>query len=193
MHIFVMMQGYKSLMGVLLAGFLAFGCGTDPEPAEPVTHEFTEMELHKMKVDDAFTVFFRFMNPESLSADPWREIVNHSHVENLQDGTLRYTYVRGDMTLVQMDVYQDAFTARLYGGILIEGNYPSEEDPVVYINDERVATLGFIWYEYRDSGETVRQLTPVFRFDDGTSYAVTGVVLVDPLIEYLIKNVFTTE
>jgi hypothetical protein len=178
---------------VLLAGILAAGCEKDPEPAEPVSHEFTEVELRKMKVDDAFTVFFRYLDPEAISENPYREVTRHSHINVLEEGVLRYTYVRGDLTLIRMDVELGTYTADLYGGIRLEGEYPSEEAPVIYIDGERLATLDFVWYEYRDSGELHRQLTPVFCFDDGTSYAVSGVLLVEPLIEFLLKNVFSTE
>ena len=178
---------------VLLAGFLAAGCDKNQEPAEPQLHEFTETELQKKKVDDAFTVFFRYLDPEAISEEPYREIVRHSHITVPELGILRYAYVRGDLTLILMDVGLGRFTADLYGGICIKGEYPGEERPVVYIDGERVATLGFVWYEYRESGETERELVPVFCFDDGTTYAVSGVLLVEPLIEFLLKNVFSTE
>lgn len=187
------MRTYKSIILMLLVALVAAGCGKDQEPAEPREHAFTQEELQKKKVDDAFTVFFRYLDAESISENPYREVTRHSHIDFLEEGTLRYTYVRGDLTLIKMDVKMNVFTAELYGGIRVEGEYPSEEAPVVYIDGERVATLGFVWYEYRDSGETVRQLTPVFCFDDGTSYAVTGVLLVEPLIDFLLKNVFSTE
>ncbi len=53
--------------------------------------------------------------------------------------------------------------------------------------------MDFVWYEYRDSDKMNRQLVPVFRFDDGTTYAVSGILLVEPLIEFLLKNVLSTE
>ena len=185
------MRMYKRFIPVLLACLLAAGCDKEPE-AEPVLHEFTEEELRKKAVDDAFTVFFQYLDLESAQ-DPWREVVTHSHVAVPEPGVLRYTYVRGDLTLIDMDVRLNQFTASLYRDIRIEGEYPGEDPPIVYIGDERVATLGFVWYEYRDSGETHRELVPVFRFDDGTSYAISGVLLVEPLIEFLLKNVFSTE
>ena len=171
---------------------MAAGCDKDPEPQEPQLHEFTQEELRKKKVDDAFTVFFHYLDLVSVE-DPWREVANHSHISFPEFGTLRYTYVRGDLTLISMDVKLTAFTAELYRGIRIVGEYPGECSPVVYIDGERLATLGFVWYEYRDSGEMKRQLVPVFCFDDGTTYAVSGILLVEPLIDFLLKNVFTTE
>jgi len=185
------MRMNKRFIPVLLACLLAAGCDKEPE-AEPVLHEFAAEELQKKKVDDAFTVFFQYLDLES-APDPWREVATHSHVAVPEQGVLRYTYVRGDLTLIDMDVRLNRFTASLYRDIRIEGEYPSEEAPVVYIGGERVATLGFVWYEYRDSGETRRELVPVFCFDDGTSYAVSGVLLVQPLIDFLLKNVFSTE
>lgn len=182
----------KFIIVALLAAFAAVGCDKNTEPAEPELHEFTREELRKKKVDDAFTVFFQYLDLDA-AADPWREVVNHSHIAFPELGLLRYTYVRGDLTLISMDVKLNAFTARLYRDIRVEGEYPSEEDPVVYIDGERVATLGFVWYEYRDSGKTHREPVPVFCFDDGTTYAISGILLVEPLIDFLLKNVFSTE
>ena len=185
------MRTYKVYIFVLLATFLAAGCDKKQE-TEPVLHEFTQEELQKKQVDDAFTVFFQYLDLES-APDPRREVLTHSHVTVPEKGVLRYTYVRGDLTLISMDVRLKKFTATLYRDIRVEGEYPSEDPPVVYIGGERVATLGFVWYEYRDSGETHRELVPVFCFDDGTSYALSGVLLVEPLIDFLLQNVFTTE
>lgn len=186
------MRRLKLIIPMLLAVLLTAGCGKSEEPSEPQLHEFTEEELQKKKVDDAFTVFFDYFDLESVQ-DPWREVVSHSHIAVPEQGLLRYTYVRGDLTLICMDVKLNRFTALLYKDIRVEGEYPGEEPPVVYIDGERVATLGFVWYEYRDSGETKREPVPVFCFDDGTSYAITGVLLVEPLIDFLLKNVFSTE
>ena len=186
------MRKCERIILILLAGFLAAGCDKNPEAQEPHEHEFTREELQKKKVDEAFTVFFEYLDVGAAD-NPWLEVVTHSHMAVPEPGILRYTYVRGDLTLISMDVALTHFTARLYGDILVEGEYPGEEPPVVFIDGDEVATLGFVWYEYRDSGETKRELVPVFCFADGTSYAISGVLLVEPLIDYLLTNVFSTE
>ncbi len=186
------MRTYRHFYFILLAVLLAAGCDKTPVETEPQLHEFTKEELRKKKVDDAFSVFFHYLDLDA-AADPWREVVNHSHISVPEMGHLRYTYVRGDLTLISMDVVLNTFKAELYRGIRIEGEYPSETPPAVYIDGEQVASLDFVWYEYRDSGKMNRQLVPVFRFDDGTTYAVSGILLVEPLIEFLLKNVLSTE
>ena len=186
------MRTYRLSFFILFAFLLATGCDKTPAETEPQLHEFTQEELRKKKVDDAFSVFFHYLDLDSAE-DPWREVVSHSHISAPELGHLRYTYVRGDLTLIDMDVILNTFTAQIYRGIRIEGRYPGEDAPAVYIDGERVASLDFVWYEYRDSGKMNRQLVPVFRFDDGTTYAVSGILLVEPLIEFLLKNVLSTE
>ena len=67
----------------------------------------------------------------------------------------------------------------------MERSGDTKGDILVYYDNEQLATLDLIWYEGTP--------TPVFNFDDGTSYAVTSMLLVDSLIDYLLKNVFSTE
>ena len=147
-------------------------------------HAFTEQELQKKKVDDAFAVFFEALKLDTVE-DPKQEIINNSNVTMPKLGVVRYLYVKDGQTLVTMDITADSFTADLYGGIHLEGNNNLTESPAVYIDNQKVATLGLVMYEDTP--------TPVFCFDDGTTYAITGVLLVDPLIDFLLEYVFSTE
>ena len=147
-------------------------------------HAFTQQELQKKQVDDAFAVFFEALKLDTVE-DPEQEIINNSKVTMPRIGVVRYLYTKDGQTLVTMDITADSFTADLYGGIHLEGNNNLTESPAVYIDNQKVATLELVLYENTP--------TPVFRFDDGTTYAITGVLLVDPLIDFLLEYVFSTE
>lgn len=160
------------------------GCNKAPEPVGTDMHEFTQEELQKKRLDDAFTIFFRDFNFEDTE-NPSREIIRNSRITFPAPGILRYTYVSKDITLITMDVGTSGFSADLHGGIHLEGIGIGDYATKVFIDGKQVATLGLITYNNIP--------TPVFRFPDGTSYAVTGVLLVEPLIDFLLKNVFSTE
>jgi len=171
---------------------LLVACQKQPDVQETDMHEFTQEELQKKKVDDSFTLFFEAFKLDEVQ-NPRLEIIRNSHVSIPKLGTIRYTYVKDGVTLLSMDVRGGTLSADLYGGIHVEGQSLDGEGAAVYIDGERTATVELIWYEYKENGETTRKLTPVFLFDDGTTYAVNSVLLVEPLIDYLLKNVFKTE
>ena len=177
------MRAYKYIL-LLLVILSAAGCNKTPEPQGTDMHEFTEEELQKKKLDDAFTVFFNDFHFEDAS-NPQAEILRNSKISFPRIGTVRYTYVSNDVTLITMDVGADGFSADLHGGIHLEGIGLGDNSTKVFIDGEELAVLGLVWYQEKP--------VPVFRFPDGTSYAVTGVLLVEPLIDFLLNNVFSTE
>lgn len=168
----------------ILAMILAAGCNKTPEAEGTDMHEFTQEELKKKQLDDAFTVFFKKFNLEGIE-NPTAEILKNSKITVLQLGTVRYTYTKDGLALISMDVSAGKFEANLHGGITIQGKSLRENGVKVFIDNVQVATMDLIVYN--------KVPTPVFRFPDGTTYAVTGVLLVEPLIDFLLKNVFSTE
>ena len=175
---------------IILSLLLAAGCVKQPEPQGTDMHEFTEAELQKKKLDDAFTIFFQDLDVESISKE---ELLNNSQITIPRMGIVRYTYSKGGLIKMRIDIGKEGFKADLHGGIHLEGVGIGENGTKVFIDGEQVATMDFVKYEYKDSGEMKSQLVPVFRFDDGTTYAVSGALLVEPLIEYLLKNALSTE
>ena len=169
------------ILAMILA---AGGCNKTPVAEGTDMHEFTQEELKKKQLDDAFTVFFKKFNLDGIE-DPTAEIMKNSKFTVLQSGTVRYTYTKDGFTLVSMDVSGGKFEANLHGGITIQGNSLRENGVKVFIDSVQVATLDLIVYN--------QVPMPVFRFPDGTTYAVTGVLLVEPLIDFLLNNVFSTE
>lgn len=163
------------------------GCQKQPVPEAEEgqdMHPFTEQELKKQQLDSAFSTFFEYLKPETVE-DPLQEILNNSRIYSPYLGVLRYKYVKDGVTLITIDLKPSSFTIDFLGGVHMEGTGYLEGDILVYYENEQIAMLDLIWYEGTP--------TPVFRFDDGTSYAVTSIFLVDSLIDYLIKNVFSTE
>lgn len=176
------------------------GCQKQPPQASDTKHPFTQEELRKKQLDEAFTPFIEALDLESVT-DYRQEVRKNSHVRLKLNGTIVYTYVKNGKTLIEFNYRFRRFTADLYGGISLKGSWrPRLSDDLedyidadVLLDGEKVATLGFETYEYTESGETVRRTVAVFRFDDGTSYAVRSLLLIEPLIEYLLENVLSTE
>ena len=117
--------------------------------------------------------------------NPTAEILSNSKVTVPSVGVIRYTYTKNGLTLISMDVGSGGFKATLHGGIRLEGIGLGETGTKVFIDGDQLATLDMVMYN--------NVPTPVFRFPDGTTYAVTGVLLVEPLIDFLLKNVLSTE
>ena len=168
----------------ILAILLIAGCSKPPQTEGTDMHEFTQEELQKKRLDDAFTEFFNKFNLDKIE-NPTSEILKNSKVSIPSLGTVRFTYTKDGLQLISMDVGAGGFEATLHGGIRLEGIGLGETGTKVFIDGDQLATLDIIIYN--------NVPTPVFRFPDGTTYAVTGVLLVEPLIDFLLKNVFSTE
>ena len=180
----------------ILSVLLLAGCNKSPVTEGTDMHEFTQEELQKKRLDDAFTVFFKKFNLDKVD-NPTAEILSNSKVTIPSVGMIRYTYTKNGLTLISMDVSSGGFVATLHGGIRLEGVGLGENGTKVFIvglgengtkvfiDGDQLATLDMVLYN--------NVPTPVFRFPDGTTYAVTGVLLVEPLIDFLLKNVLSTE
>ena len=185
-------------LGAVLLGLTA--CNKQPAEETQDMHPFTEEELQKKQLDDAFTPFVEALELDQVE-DIRKEIRANSKVRVRLDGGIVYQYNKNGKTLIDALYKRGQFTADLYGGIRLQGQLgitgiEDLSDAVtldVYYGEERIAKLGFEVYEYSESGEDHVQLVPVFRFDDGTSYAVTGLLLIEPLLDYLLENVLSTE
>ena len=168
----------------ILSVLLLAGCNKPPVTEGTDMHEFTQEELQKKRLDDAFTLFFKKFNFEKVD-NPTAEILANSKVTIPSPGVIRYTYTKNGLTLISMDVGAGGLEATLHGGIHLKGTGLGENGTKVFIDGDQLATLDMVMYN--------KVPTPVFRFPDGTTYAVTGVLLVEPLIDFLLKNVFSTE
>ncbi|MBO4624403.1 MAG: hypothetical protein J5646_02785 [Bacteroidales bacterium] len=189
----------KRVLTIMAVLALLAGCQKLPEEVQEDMHPFTQEELHKKQLDEAFAPFVEALELDTIT-DYRGEVLANSHISLRLSGIV-YTYEKNGKTLLEVRYRLRRFTADFYGGITLEGKITPSistdlEDLIhadVYNYGIRVASLGFETYEYTEAGETVQQLVPVFRFDDGTSYAVRSLLLVDPLIDYLLEYVLSTE
>ena len=104
----------------ILSVLLLAGCNKSPVTEGTDMHEFTQEELQKKRLDDAFTVFFKKFNLDKVD-NPTAEILSNSKVTIPSLGVIRYTYTKNGITLISMDVGSGGFVATLHGGIRLEG------------------------------------------------------------------------
>jgi hypothetical protein len=187
-----------SVIGLILLG--ALSCNKKQDVTPP--HEPTEEELQKQHLEESFTSFAVKLNLED-SADAKEYIVKHSSVSMSLDGSILYDLRQDGVSLLWLKFWHhDKDTWRvdgdLYGGIEFHGTlqplsmaisgpkyWEELSDIHVYDTGKDVATLGL---EVYDLG-----YVPVFRFPDGTSYSITTVLLIEPLVDYLLNHVLSTE
>ena len=204
----------KRLLYLCCCCLAVWSCSQD-EPA-PKEHAFTEQELVKKHLDESFSLFFESLEVEEV--EDWEAYVRkYSTVSVDLDGSVVYRFRKGSITQLSLRVRKESskwtMEAQFYGGIRMSGRLtlgqfelPEEFPPDwnwhileqlwdidVYDNYVWVAKLGLESYAYTEAGKVSNIPILVFRFPDGTSYSVTTVLLVEPLMDYLIKNVFSTE
>jgi len=181
------------LLGVLSA------CRKADSSPEPQEHPFTEEELVKRHLDQSFSAFVTAMDLDStITKDPKQFIMDNSSVSiDLTDrGALVYELKRHLKTVLEARFYPltGEVSSSLYGGISIRGtikpalslkweDWEKKWDLDVYDEGKAVAKLGV------EPGLS----TFVFRFPDGTSYAVSSLLISEALLDYLIENVLSTE
>ena len=192
------------ILSILVLAVLFSACEKTSSVRSGV-HPFNETELHKKSVEASFVTFCNAMQEGGAATDPMADILAHSSVGLAPSGGILYTYRKNDRDLIRLTYSSNgALELSLYGGIGMKGridgplsadwdSWEEKLDVDVYNGDEKVARLGMEVYEYTESGEQVRIPVPVFRFPDGTSYAVSTLLLTEPLLDYLLANVFSTE
>lgn len=175
-----------------------FACSKVPAP-EPQEHPFTETELVKKHLEESMAPFFTILDIDSTAVkDPRKFIRDNSSVKlDLFDrGAVVYRLERNRVTAMESRFYllYGKVDTRLYGGVSIKGtispvwslswdDWEAASDIKVYDQGTAVARLGY------EPGLS----TLVFRFSDGTSYALKSYLLSDSLIDYIIENVLSTE
>lgn len=194
-------SNYCKRIGVLCLVLLAALACSQKQDEVP-EHEPTEEELIKLHLEESFATFFSTMELEE-SADIREYLVRHSVVSVAMDKSIIYNLRQNGVSLIWLRfTHHDAdnwnVNGDMYGGVEFHGTLqplamyaqgPSywEElsDIHVYDNGKDVAKLGL---EVYDLG-----YIPVLRFPDGTSYSITTLVLIEPLMDYLLKHVLSTE
>ena len=196
----------------LLPLVLLSACVQAPVP-EKEEHPYTQEEQVKKHLDDAFTEFCQALPAIETRDQAVDFILNNSWVLPGRNGTIRYWLQSpGSFSTTLLEIKVDvtglpesaALEASLLGGLKMAGTvYPGRitQDPHVwesamdidvYDQGMAVAKLGVEVLEYKEAGVEALRPVVVFRFPDGTSYSVTSLLLVEPLIEFLLKYVLGT-
>jgi hypothetical protein len=189
-------------IGISLLLLLVITACSEKQVEEVPKHELTEQEQKKQHLDESFSAFASMLNLEE-TADIKEYIVRHSVVSIGLDRSLIYDLRQDGLSLLwlkfrHLELDDWLVDGDLYGGIEVHGSLqplnmltdgPEKWDQYwdihVFDNGEDVATLGL---EVYDLG-----YIPVFRFPDGTSYSITTVLLIEPLIHFLLEHVLSTE
>lgn len=186
------------VISVVLLGALACNKKQDEEPQ----HEPTEEEQVKLHLEASFSTFAAKLDLKS-TADFKEYIVKNSVVSMGLDGSMIYNLRQDGESMLWLKfrcVEADKWRVDgdLYGGLEIHGTmdplsmliggpqkWEAYSDIHVYDQGKDVAKLGL---EVYDLGYIL-----VFRFPDGTSYSLTTLLLIEPLIDYLLEHVVSTE
>lgn len=186
------------VISIVLLGALA--CNKQPE--DPPQHEPTEEEQVKLHLEATFSTFATKLDLES-SASIKEYIVKNSVISMGMDGSVLYNLRQNGESMLwlklrYLDVDKWSLDGDLYGGLEFHGflnplsmliggpkHWEAYSDIHVYDQGKDVAKLGL---EIYDLGYIA-----VFRFPDGTSYSITTVLLIEPLIDYLLEHVVSTE
>ena len=189
-------------IGISLLSLLVIAACSKKQVEEEPQHELTEQEQKKQHLEESFSTFASMLKLEE-TADVKEYFVRHSVVSIGLDRSLIYDLRQDGQSLLWLKfrhVEQDYWLVDgdLYGGLEVHGNLqpvammtdgPAKWDQYwdihVFDRGEDVATLGL---EVYDLG-----YIPVFRFPDGTSYSITTVLLIEPLIHFLLEHVLSTE
>ena len=157
-------------------------------PAEVPKHPYTQEELVKAHLDDSFSAFITALDLDSTAVKrPERFVLENSSVSlDLlgENPAVVYRLKRHGESMLVVRYYWrlGVVKASLYGGIAIQGPI-LPPDLRVYDQGSEVAKLEM------DTGLACL----VFRFPDGTAYALNSLLITDALVDFLIKNVLSTE
>lgn len=197
---------------LLLPLALLSACAQTPVPTQE-DHPFSQEEQVKRHLDETFAAFCQAIPPFASQEEARAFILNNSWILPGRNGIIRYwLQTPGSFSETLLDIRLDVsglpgsagLEASLLGGLKMAGTvYPgsitadphdweSAMDIHVYDQGVDVATLGVEVLEYREAGVEALRPVVVFRFPDGTSYSVTSLLLIEPLIDFLLKYVLGT-
>ena len=176
-------------------------------------HPYSQDEQVKKHLDDAFTAFCQALPTIESRDEATNFILNNSWVLPGRNGTIRYwLQTPGSFSTTLLEIRLDitglpgkaSLEASLLGGLKMAGivypgritsdphDWESAMDIDVYDQGMAVAKLGVEVLEYKEAGVEALRPVVVFRFPDGTSYSVTSLLLIEPLIDFLLKYVLGT-
>ena len=198
--------------GILLCLCLALGAGCRRQAAEPEEHPLSEEEQTKTRLDEVSTQMWEAMGLQSRD-DLMPYLREHLRYE--RDGRIGPTLVldsdageviRVTLGLSGLKLSLDAIM--MNGSVVLTGTIrlsaiPRGDEPLsqrliealdagtdvtVLEMGKAVGKLGFEAVHEWGAGEDHWEAVPVIRFPDGTSYSVSGLLLIRPLLELYLQN-----
>ena len=206
------MMKHTWLIFLLPLALLLSACEQTPVPPQE-EHPFSQEEQVKKHLDEAFAEFCQAIPAFESQEEARAFILNNSWILPGRNGTIRYwLQTPGSFSTILLDIRLDitglpgsaALEASLLGGLKMAGtvypgrittnphNWESAMDIHIYDQGMDVATLGVEVLEYKEAGVEALRPVVVFRFPDGTSYSITSLLLIEPLIDFLLKYVLGT-
>lgn len=203
------MKRFSLLLLCLIA--LAPGCRRDDAQNTPEAHAFSAQEQDKVRLDEISTQMWDAMDISSRDELP---AYLKDHFRRERNGLLSSTFVLdsedGEVARVTLGLsgLKLSIDALLMGSLILSGTIrpgaiPRGEEPLsqrliealdqgtdvsITENGRRLGKLGFEAIHEWGAGEDHWRIDPVIRFDDGTAYSVSGLLLIEPLLELFMKD-----
>ena len=201
----------KSRLILLFLGMLLLPFSCKKAEAVVEEHPFTETEQEKNSLDEVSTQVW-----ESLGLEEGAEILpflrEHTRLIPSLSGLTIAVLSAEDEEVMRMKFGLGLGRIRLSGSMLdrveLNGtvgldNFQRGEEPfsqriiqamdagtdvAVHLDGKEIGRLGFEAIHENEAGKDSWTPVPVIRFKDGTSYSVSGLLLVAPLIEFFLRN-----
>ena len=200
----------KKIICILAAALLLFSCKKQA-PEAPV-HELTPIEQSKQNLDKIGAEIAKVM--ESVGDEKLSDyLLSHGKVSVVPLGTVTITLDGDDGSLLRAEFVREkgrtaveiSLPDDMYiGGYMDLGEFihnydrtaqtPAIDaldsclDLTLYYHGEATAALGLEARHENEAGADSWSILPVFRFSDGTSYAVSSVVLIEEFLALFLKN-----
>ena len=198
---------------LIITALALAACSGEP-PAAPPEHELTHEEQAKARLDESMEAAWNAAGLESL-ADIVSYTAKNAHIKR-RGTTVTGTLDSPEGTIFEMNatlsvapssivfegflpeeitfsgtVGRDAARAALDTSVpVIEraANLDAVLDVTIYDRGVKLCRLGAEPYHYFEAGEDRWTIIPVLRFDDGTSYGLVSLLLVQPVVELILKD-----
>lgn len=203
----------RLLHSVIVAAFLIAACTGEPPVAPPV-HELSPDEQAKARLDDSFIALWEATGLTSLE-DAVQYVTDHGRISvkgRSVTGTLDSSsgeIFRIKVTLIEkyslLSVEGSAPLGMTFSGTIAykflsiladlsldpigkADALSGAMDITVFDSGKPLCKTGVTASHRTGAEEDSWSYVPVFRFEDGTTYGIMSVLLVQPLVEQILKN-----
>lgn len=164
----------KKPLLILLLTAVFWGCERNIEPQTPNPVDSDQDD--KVLLEKAFTSFIEAVDVHSL--EEARQFILLNGLITIDDDGIFHFFLCDDvqewMDFSISPSSDPRMQLTLAGGLSIRG-IPSK----VYVNDQYIADVAIVYLNGRP--------TPVFRFQDGTTYSLSSLLLITPFMDWIIE------